>query len=492
MKRLLLVPFILILLGASALFSDTKTVEKVVVSSKDSQEGFLGVYLGKLTDDIAKEKGYTGENGVLIIGIVDDSPADDAGLKSGDIVIEANGKPVSSSDDLEEIIEKTGAGNELTLKIFRDNQEKTLTATLVEDNENFSNYRRILNLGSPELGLSLGKEGSKYFISAFSRGKLGVKVQELNEQLAKYFKVDEGVLITEVIKDRPADKAGLEAGDVITTVAGKSVEDPEDLQKSLKKYEAGDKVDITYVRQGTTNTVQVELDNPSEKLYTYRGYLGVNLQDLTPQLKTFFKVDNGVLVTEVVAESPAEKAGFKAGDVIIRLADQTIESAADLTKAVRDHKPGDKVDVVIIRDKKQKTINVELGKTKEKEFNVKIFGDDDKNLDIYLNPQEMREDLDDALKNIRVKVNPNIELQEYYKNMDDANQEISNQTGLLDRQLQKLQNIEIQKYLDNGTEYLQHLMDNLHNQMERLHSQMTKLQDELKRLEIEKKLKEQI
>ena len=487
MKRLLLVPFILILLGTSALFGETKTVEKVVVSSKDSQEGFLGVYLGKLTSDIAKEKGYSGKDGVLITGIVDDSPADDAGLKGGDIVLEANGKSVSNSNEFENIIEKTGAGNELILKIFRDNQEKTLTATLDKDRDDFA---RVLNLSTPGLGLCLGKEGSKYYLSCFGRGKLGVKVQELNEQLAKYFKVDKGVLITNVTKDRPAAKAGLEAGDVITAVAGKTVEDADDLQKLLKKYEPGDKAEIAYVRQGNSNTVQVELDDPEEKFYTYRGYLGVNLQDLTPQLKSFFKVDNGVLITEVMEDSPAKKAEFKAGDVVIRLADQTIESADDLTKAVRGHKPGDKVDVVIIRDKKQKTINVELGKTKEKEINVKIFGDDDKNLDIFVNPEGIREDIDDVIKDIRVNVNPHLELQEYYQDMDDANQEISTQTDLLHQQLQRLQNIEIQKYLDNGSEYLQHLMENFHNRMERFHIQMNKLQEDLKRLEIEKKLKE--
>jgi hypothetical protein len=96
----------------------------------------------------------------------------------------------------------------------------------------------------------------------FGGPRLGVQVQELNEDLAPYFKVEpkSGVLILEVREDSPAEKAGLKAGDVITKVDKETVADPQELIEAMKDYEEGEAVTIEYVRQGKTATVKVELE----------------------------------------------------------------------------------------------------------------------------------------------------------------------------------------------------------------------------------------
>jgi len=105
------------------------------------------------------------------------------------------------------------------------------------------------------------------------------------------------------------------------------------------------------------------------------GFLGVQIQDLSEQLSDYFKVKdgNGVLVSEVVKDSPAEKAGLKAGDIISKVDDKDIENAGDLTMTVRGYEPETKVSVSVIRNGKKKNLEAILGEA-ENSFMYK-FGD---------------------------------------------------------------------------------------------------------------------
>lgn len=91
-------------------------------------------------------------------------------------------------------------------------------------------------------------------------------------------------------------------------------------------------------------------------------YLGVQVQELSDQLRKFFKVRNsgGVLISEVVEESPAEEAGLQAGDVILSVGRTKVTSTSDLVEAVRDHEKGDEVKIKIVRDGKRETISATL------------------------------------------------------------------------------------------------------------------------------------
>jgi len=92
------------------------------------------------------------------------------------------------------------------------------------------------------------------------------------------------------------------------------------------------------------------------------AYLGVHIQDLTEQLGDHFKVkDGGVLVSEVEKDSPAEKAGLKAGDIITKVDKEKVATTSELTKVVRSYEPESKVDIMVIRDGKTKKLDVKLG-----------------------------------------------------------------------------------------------------------------------------------
>ncbi len=97
------------------------------------------------------------------------------------------------------------------------------------------------------------------------------------------------------------------------------------------------------------------------------GFLGVQIQDLSEQLSDYFNVKdgNGVLVSEVVKDSPAEKAGLKAGDIITKVDDNDIENAGDLTLTIRGYEPETKVLVSVIRNGKKKKLKATLGETEQ-------------------------------------------------------------------------------------------------------------------------------
>ena len=105
------------------------------------------------------------------------------------------------------------------------------------------------------------------------------------------------------------------------------------------------------------------------------GFLGVQIQDLSEQLSDYFKIKdgNGVLVSEVVEDSPAEKAGLKAGDIITKVDEEDIENADDLTLTIRGYEPETKVSVSIIRDGKKKKLKATLGEA-ENDY-IYEFGD---------------------------------------------------------------------------------------------------------------------
>ena len=93
------------------------------------------------------------------------------------------------------------------------------------------------------------------------------------------------------------------------------------------------------------------------------GYLGVQIQDLTDQLRDYFKVkgDGGVLVSEVVKDSPAEKARLEAGDVIMTVNDVRISDTRELTQTIRSEKPDNEVDITVVRKGREKSLKATLG-----------------------------------------------------------------------------------------------------------------------------------
>ena len=246
----------------------------------------------------------------------------------------------------------------------------------------------------PVLLLSACSDKSKY-VRPSDDGKpwLGVKVRELSDNRLDDLNLDFGLEVLRVYADSPAEEAGLQEGDILLRLNGKALEDSEDLIESVERADIDDRVNISYLRDGEQKDTDAVLTEktfkfstkhfswhyPAKKYhYSFRdknvAWLGVSTSRLTSQLRDYFDVEGryGVLVTEVVDDSPAEKYGLKAGDIIVAVDNRDIYDPRDLSKVIHHYDPDEKVSIHVIRDKREKTIEVTLGQRKAADF--RYFG----------------------------------------------------------------------------------------------------------------------
>jgi len=160
-----------------------------------------------------------------------------------------------------------------------------------------------------------------------TRGWLGVSIQDLSPELAEYYRISEkkGVLVTEVFKDDPADRAGIQAGDVIVAIDGKPVSTSRELSAMIANLPVGHGAKLSVVRKEERKTIEVKLAKRAEtasrpaRSQDQSDDWGLAVTELTPEIKRQFgfeKNETGILVTGVSGNSPAEKAGLQRGDLI--------------------------------------------------------------------------------------------------------------------------------------------------------------------------------
>jgi serine protease Do len=226
---------------------------------------------------------------------------------------------------------------------------------------------------------------------------LGVELKEVTADDVKHLKLpgEYGARVTEVEEDSPASKAGLKAGDVIVGFEGERVRSAAELRRMVGETPPGRKVGIEISRDGAKQSVEVTFEAREAEAFPSfnmemprveiphmempmarpnfdfnmffggRPRLGVSVDDLTPQLATYFGVSEGkgVLVREVMAGTPAEKAGFKAGDCIVKVGDKAVGSVEELHEVL--DKIGEKteqVSVTVVRDHNEQTLSVHFEK----------------------------------------------------------------------------------------------------------------------------------
>ncbi len=247
----------------------------LIVSMAAAAEGYLGIYMQDVTASLRRGMDLPRHAGVLVSGVEEDSPADKAGLREGDVITEVDGHDVGSPDDLRDAVGDAGAGHPVALRVWRDGTDRTVRVTLGKRDADRAPRARIFRAPGDDAG------------GGDTRVRREVRIH----------------------RDRDGD----------------------------------DDADAPRAQRG--------------------GYLGVGLTDLTPQLADYFGVTKGgVLVTSVEDDSPARTAGIKAGDVIVSVDGEAIESTSDLREAVRGHKPGATVSVRVMRDHTPREVNATLGK----------------------------------------------------------------------------------------------------------------------------------
>jgi serine protease Do len=176
-----------------------------------------------------------------------------------------------------------------------------------------------------------------------TRGWLGVSIQQMTPELAKSFgmKEEKGALVAQVFPASPAEKAGLEKGDVILEYDGKEVADSQELPRLVASTPVGKAVTVKILRDGKAMERQVRVGEMEEKEPEVAKAptgkkLGIAVQNLTPEIARGFglKKETGVVITQVEPGSPASEAGLRTGDVIQEVDRKPVKDVDDFMQKV--------------------------------------------------------------------------------------------------------------------------------------------------------------
>jgi S1-C subfamily serine protease len=233
-------------------------VKSVTVEIKEKgrvQRGWLGIGFGENED-----------GNIEIAEVEKESPAERARLEEGDLILQIDGKNLTSPEMLKKEIRKRKPGQTITLRINRDSKERDIRVKLGEYTEEdawrememrfprlfVEPETKVLEI-DPEARVRFGFETRKY---------IGVYLEELNKELAEYFgaKEGKGLLVSQIKEGSPAEKAGLKVGDVMVKADGKKLEREGDLSYIIQEKEKGDKIKVEFYRDKRIRSVEVEIE----------------------------------------------------------------------------------------------------------------------------------------------------------------------------------------------------------------------------------------
>jgi len=240
-----------------------------------SNGGWLGIGVGEVNADKVKELKLPGERGVLVGKIVADSPAAKAGLKENDVVTEINGQRVEGTEQFRRMIREIPPGRSAQLTVWRDGRAQTIGVTVGKSESHHSMPQVYSTPGNFAFNLPDMKElpeirdfgDSENFAFTFSgRPRLGIDAENLDGDFGNYFGAPEGqgVLVRSVFADSPAAKAGLKAGDVITSVNGERIRSTAELRQKVAAKGDSNSVKLGVIRNKSELSITVELPAPAK------------------------------------------------------------------------------------------------------------------------------------------------------------------------------------------------------------------------------------
>jgi serine protease Do len=200
----------------------------------------LGVSIqSNWNEELSRQFGV--DRGAIVTDVVDDSPAEEAGIQRGDVIVEYNGRPITDGRELSQMVAATPPGTDVRIKVIRDKKEMTLTAEVEEMTE------------TEVAGATPGGETES--------GRLGLSVTNLDEATARQLNLEntDGVLVNGVEFNSPADKAGIQRGDVILEVNNQAVANVNQFRDFVRKTSPGSSLLLLVQRGGGTMFIAVPI-----------------------------------------------------------------------------------------------------------------------------------------------------------------------------------------------------------------------------------------
>jgi len=224
-------------IGFAVPINMVKSIMESLIETGRVERGWLGVLIQDLDEDMAKSFKFKGTDGVLVGDVTKDSPGEKAGLESGDIIVEYDGKAVGDVNHLRNLVAATSPDKEVALRVYRDGKEETIKV-------------KVGRLDSAQ-AIAEKKTGS---------AELGLSVQTLSPDLAQKMGVEEakGVVVTGVEPGSPAARVGIRPNDVILSVNGAEIPDAATFRSVLAKCNLADGLRMRVKTGGLTRFVFIK------------------------------------------------------------------------------------------------------------------------------------------------------------------------------------------------------------------------------------------
>jgi S1-C subfamily serine protease len=249
----------------------------VFVTADEDGSGWLGVEIGEVTAEKAKDLKLTAQRGVAVMDVEPDGPAAKAGLKENDVITQYDGQMVEGTVQFRRLVRETPTGRTVALVISRNGATQNVSVELGERSAFFEKRLKgkmrdfdnafAFSMPNQDFTLAMPPLDSRM-------PSLGINAEDLSGQLGGYFGAPDGagILVREVRSGTAADKAGLKAGDVIVKVDGKPIHTLADLRTELRSKSGQKTVALGIIRKSAemSVTVGIERPQPSESSHVVR------------------------------------------------------------------------------------------------------------------------------------------------------------------------------------------------------------------------------
>ena len=374
-------------------------------------KAYMGLYLEDVSTAHYQKIGMKGNYGILISKVVPDSPADSSGLQANDILMEIEGDKIYTRDQLTKMLTNFEPGQKVKLKYFRDGKEKTVKFAFGKKEE-------------PQIK---------------KKAYLGVYLKELSDKDKQKLNYDKnyGIMITDLVADGAAEKAGISKNSILMEIDGDKIYTVDQLTKMLTNYEPENVIKVKVFQDQKESTLDLILgekakfsfknwswddynlsyDKPGN-IFVYRypqdndKWIGVKLHIVEDRKDDASKVT--VTIEEVIADTPAEKAGLQAGDLILKVDGEKIDARKTVSKLINKREIGDTIEIQVERQGKTITLPCEVARRKDNERFERIeLSLDDGKISVWMDGEERRlidrDIISDKLKSVEVFTQEKIE-----------------------------------------------------------------------------------
>ena len=379
MKKMKFIPILVVTILMLAMAQSLAVEEKA----------FVGIYPGEIWG--YEDAGV--EYGIQVFGVVDESPAQEAGMQKNDIILEFDGAKLFNHDQFTKMLKMYKPGQKIKLKIYREGDEKTLKLTLA-NKEDF---------------------GPKSEHKAY----LGVFLTNLSEKdyEKKGLNTNYGVLISDIVDDGPSAEAGIKGGDVMLDLEGQHVYTSDQISKMLGGMEPEQSVTIDVFRSGEYKTFTVVLGKkeiaksflnkagwfeiPSNVyVWNYRDeygkWLGLQVEELDDE--------DGLLIKKIYEGSPADGSLLQVDDIIIAINGIEVDDIDDIDRILDEVNRNDEVVVDVLRDGDVITVTAKVGERSDIADQL-LISVESGNMKVTIDGDEKKIiDLEKMLENINKKL----------------------------------------------------------------------------------------